>query len=62
VAARVGTSSLGGARDRGNGGSGNDRVFGGPQGDRVNCGGGRDVAFVNRADRVSRNCERVRVG
>jgi hypothetical protein len=37
-------------------------VFGGPQGDRVNCGGGRDVANVDSADRVSRNCEIVRVG
>jgi hypothetical protein len=26
----------------------------------VRCGRGRDLAFVDRADRVARDCERVR--
>jgi Ca2+-binding RTX toxin-like protein len=51
------------------GGARPDRLFGGPgadnlrakggQKDRVNCGGGRDKATVNRRDRV-RGCERVK--
>ncbi|MEA2123799.1 MAG: hypothetical protein QOI80_581, partial [Solirubrobacteraceae bacterium] len=56
-------------RDRVFGGQGRDRLFGGPGRDRigargarrdvVNCGRGRDVAVVDRTDRVSR-CEVVR--
>ncbi|HMI98235.1 MAG TPA: hypothetical protein VK488_00200 [Gaiellaceae bacterium] len=52
------------------GGPGNDRLFawgdpgrgfGGRSGDILDCGSGRhDIAFVDRNDRVSRNCEVVR--
>lgn len=50
----------GAGRDRLSGDSGNDRLWGGPGGDRLNCGAGHDKAFKSPADRVSRNCERVR--
>lgn len=60
---------MGGAgNDSANGGIGSDRLAGGPGNDRlvsvdghrdtVDCGPGRDVAFVDRADRV-RGCEQV---
>jgi Tol biopolymer transport system component len=48
---------------------GRDRLYGGPgndtfhakdrHSDRIVCGPGRDVAFVDRRDRVHRSCERV---
>jgi Ca2+-binding RTX toxin-like protein len=48
-------------RNRLRGGSGNDRLRAANGSfDRVNCGPGRDVARVDRVDRV-RGCERVRV-
>jgi Tol biopolymer transport system component len=54
-------------RDRFAGGSGADRISARdrPRADRrradvVRCGPGRDVAFVDRADRVARDCEQVR--
>jgi pimeloyl-ACP methyl ester carboxylesterase len=56
--------------DRLHGGAGRDRLFGGTGRDRldardgatdlVSCGSGRDLAIVDRRDRV-RGCERVRV-
>jgi Ca2+-binding RTX toxin-like protein len=56
--------------DRLNGGRGRDRLYGGPGADVlrardgtrdvVSCGSGRDVAVVDRRDRVSTNCETVR--
>lgn len=45
--------------DRLLGGRGRDRLRGGPGADRLDCGPGRDVAIVDRRDRV-RRCERVR--
>jgi Ca2+-binding RTX toxin-like protein len=52
-----------------NGGAGTDRLYGGPgndvlrardgQRDVVDCGPGRDTAYVDRLDRVS-GCETVR--
>ncbi len=59
------TDSVG--RDSFSGGAGNDRVnsrdtsaFGRRVADSVGCGSGRfDVAIVDRADRVRRDCERV---
>ena len=59
------TDSVG--RDSFSGGAGNDRVnsrdtsaFGRRVADSVGCGRGRfDVAIVDRADRVRRDCERV---
>jgi len=61
----------GSGKDRISGGSGKDRISGGGgndrisardrKRDRVSCGGGRrDTAIVDRVDRVSRNCERIR--
>jgi Tol biopolymer transport system component len=54
-------------RDRFAGGSGADRISARDRtrrdrrrADVVRCGPGRDVAFVDRADRVARDCERVR--
>jgi Ca2+-binding RTX toxin-like protein len=48
-------------RNRLRGGSGNDRLRAANDSfDRVNCGPGRDIARVDRVDRV-RGCERVRV-
>ena len=49
-------------KDRIKGGAGDDEIRAARGGrDRVNCGRGDDVAFVNdRKDRVSRNCERVK--
>jgi Ca2+-binding RTX toxin-like protein len=53
-------------RDTFHGGAGNDRItsrdntaFGRRASDIVSCGAGRDVAIVDRGDRVSRDCERV---
>src|SRR5436190_18089062 len=54
-------------RDTFNGGAGNDRIdardvtgFGRRASDIVSCGAGRyDVAYVDKGDRVMRNCERV---
>jgi Ca2+-binding RTX toxin-like protein len=50
------------------GGAGSDRLYGGPgndtlrardgQRDVVDCGPGRDIAYVDRIDRVSA-CERI---
>jgi Ca2+-binding RTX toxin-like protein len=53
--------SGGSGRDRIAAGSGSDRIsaLDGSR-DRVNCGTGRDRVTADRADRVSRNCERVR--
>jgi Ca2+-binding RTX toxin-like protein len=55
-----------------NGGIGHDRIFGGGENDTilardtkidiVDCGGGRDLAVVDRVDRVAGNCENVRRG
>jgi len=51
------------------GGPGDDRLvawgdrglgFGGRSGDTVDCGAGHDFAFVDRNDRVAKNCEVVR--
>ena len=52
------------------GGAGLDQLFGGGDEDkllardgnkdRVNCGAGKDLAVVDKKDRVSRNCETVR--
>jgi RTX calcium-binding nonapeptide repeat (4 copies)/ell wall binding domain 2 (CWB2) len=52
----------GSGRDTLSGGSGNDRISARDRSrDRVSCGGGRrDIAIVDRRDRVSRNCELVR--
>ena len=47
--------------DRLSGNGGNDRINARDgRRDRVNCGRGRDSVVADRADRVSRNCERVR--
>jgi len=48
-------------RDRVAGNSGNDRIRArdGSR-DRIDCGPGRDRVLADRADRVARNCERVR--
>jgi Ca2+-binding RTX toxin-like protein len=62
--------SGGAGNDRLVGGPGRDRLDGGAgrdtldahdraSGDIVTCGPGRDVAIVNRGDRVARDCERV---
>ena len=49
-------------RDRLSGGTGNDRINSRDEDrDVVDCGPGRDIAFVDRRDRV-RGCERVRRG
>jgi Ca2+-binding RTX toxin-like protein len=52
----------GSGRDRLSGGAGNDRLDARDHhgGDVVSCGPGRDVALVDRGDRVSRDCETVR--
>jgi RTX calcium-binding nonapeptide repeat (4 copies) len=52
------------------GGRGRDRLLGGPGSDVVQardrardtiaCGAGRDVVYADRADRVARDCERIR--
>lgn len=70
---KAGDDRLRGGRgpDRLFGGRGRDRLFGGPgrdllmardgEVDVVHCGGGRaDLAIVDRGDRVSRSCERVK--
>lgn len=59
----------GSGRDRLAGGRGRDRIDGGPGSDRLNsrgggidkvrCGSGDDLAFVDRVDRVTADCERV---
>lgn len=68
---RGGADCLGGdaGRDDLRGGTGPDRLYGGRGNDyiraeggardRVDCGSGRDVAVVDRADRVRGNCERI---
>jgi len=60
----------GGGKDELKGGGGGDRLKGGggkdelrsKKGgrDRVNCGKGRDIAIVDKRDKVSGNCEKVR--
>jgi Ca2+-binding RTX toxin-like protein len=51
----------GGSPDVLRGNSGNDRVSARDgRRDRINCGTGRDSVTADRADRVTRNCERVR--
>jgi hypothetical protein len=48
--------------DRLKGNAGNDKLDAADRRrDRVNCGAGRDKATVDRKDRVSDNCEKVRV-
>jgi Ca2+-binding RTX toxin-like protein len=59
----------GAGNDRLTGGLGFDRIAGGPgndridardgKHDRVDCGAGRDTAFVDPGDTVNRNCELV---
>ena len=51
----------GGGKDRLAGGAGNDRLKASDRSrDKVNCGAGKkDVAVVDRRDKVSRSCERV---
>ena len=45
------------------GGPANDQLLGGPGVNTFNCGGGIDVVFkAKRADKVSKNCERVNEG
>jgi len=66
------TMQGGGGDDTVRGGSQEDRVSGGSGDDSlrtrdtfadvVNCGGGDDVAIVDRRDEVSRSCEDVKVG
>lgn len=51
----------GGGRDRIRGGPGRDTIAPGGGKDRINCGTGNDKVFATEADRVSRNCERVRI-
>jgi Ca2+-binding RTX toxin-like protein len=61
----------GGGRDRLNGGGSSDKLTGGAGKDRlksadksrdvVNCGPGKDLAVVDRSDRVAASCERVQV-
>jgi hypothetical protein len=48
-------------RDVVKGGAGNDKIFAAARGrrDRISCGKGRDVARVDRYDRVSSDCETV---
>lgn len=49
--------------DRLSGGPGNDRITSvDGERDTVDCGSGRDVAIVDRRDRVRSNCERVKCG
>jgi Tol biopolymer transport system component len=43
-----------------NGGPGNDVISAGPGKDNVVCGGGADRVLADAADRVGRDCERVR--
>ena len=57
-------------RDRIDGSSGRDRLSGGSGADRIDardgrrdriaCGSGRDTVIADRADRIARDCERVR--
>jgi 6-phosphogluconolactonase (cycloisomerase 2 family) len=51
----------GGGKDRLKGGPGKDTIKPGGGKDRVNCGGGRDKVVAAKADRISDNCERVKV-
>ena len=54
-------------RDKAKGGEGDDRIKAQGQRrneggvDKVNCGSGEDTAIVDRWDKVSRNCEKVKV-
>jgi Tol biopolymer transport system component len=41
------------------GGAGRDTLFGGPGADGISCGAGRDIAYVDKHDRVARDCELV---
>jgi Tol biopolymer transport system component len=43
-----------------NGGPGNDTIVAGAGRDAISCGAGRDHAIADGADRVSKDCERVR--
>jgi Ca2+-binding RTX toxin-like protein len=45
--------------DRIYGGAGADTIYGGPGADRISCGTGRDTAFMDKYDRVARDCELV---
>ena len=48
--------------DKIKGGSGDDKIKAQGRGsDKVNCGSGKDTAIVDVKDKVSRNCEKVRV-
>jgi hypothetical protein len=48
-------------RDTLRGNAGKDRLLAeGQGGDRVNCGSGKDVAFVDSKDQVAANCEKVK--
>jgi Ca2+-binding RTX toxin-like protein len=50
-----------GGRDTISGGPGDDRIYARSRTvDTIDCGKGRDVVEADRADRVSRSCERVR--
>lgn len=73
ISARAGNdrvSGLGGD-DRIDGGAGRDKLSGGAgdddirardgERDRIRCGSGRDVVVADRIDRVSRDCERVKL-
>lgn len=45
--------------DRLFGGAGRDTLFGGPGADAISCGAGRDIAYVDKHDRIARDCELV---
>lgn len=45
--------------DRILGGAGRDTLYGGPGADRISCGAGRDTVYVDKYDRVARDCELV---
>ncbi len=48
--------------DKVTGGSGNDRIKAQGRGrDKINCGSGKDKAIVDVKDKVSKNCEKVKV-
>ena len=58
----VGNDTIAGGLGRDNllGSAGDDRIYARDrERDSINCGSGRDTVFANRADSVSRNCERV---
>jgi hypothetical protein len=63
ISGNSGSDRLNGSsgKDRVSGGSGNDRISARDRRrDRISCGSGRDSVTADRADRVARDCERVR--